>query len=604
VYDLWQDEEHERGVWGRVPLEFYVGGDSAWEPLLDIDALAKIEGESWVFIGAPCAPPRYTRCLVRLSRGGGNAAELREFDVEKKDFVEDGFVLSLESGSSYAWKDANTLYVVTNFGEGTTTQYGYPRVVRVWTRGTPIEKAEVLFEADSTDLGVRIYAHYWGGRSYLIIIRRVSGRKRDSFAVENGRLIELDFPKRDRTYMLQNQFVLRLLSDWTVGDKDFRGGAIVSIDYDEFLRGSRDFTMVVEPDELSHVAHFEPTESCLLIEMIRRARTEPYRYCLEDGQWTSERIAAENFGYIWSANKSTDHFFISREGFLTPRKLCLIREDGTEQCVQSLPALFDSDPFVVGQYEATSRDGTHIPYFIVHARDMVLDGNNHTLLYGYGGFEISLTPTYLPEIGTAWLEHGGVYVSANIRGGGAFGPRWHRAAVREKRQRAFDDFIAVAEDLVARGITSPEHLGIMGRSNGGLLVGAVFVQRPDLFNAVACLNPVLDMKRFHRQPPGGNWIREYGNPDDPDDWRFLKEYSPYHNLRREEDYPKVLFVTSQTDDAVHPGHARKMAAKMEAMGHEVYFYEPEEGGHGGANTTHQKAFREALIYSYLLDQLR
>jgi len=360
--------------------------------------------------------------------------------------------------------------------------------------------------------------------------------------------------------------------------------------------------VIFQPDARSHFWFWECTKSYLLVNMLNNACPEVYRFRFENGKWSSERVSSPDLSstYISLSKCSvlSDSIFISYSNFLEPSTSCLVREDGTIKCIERGPGFFDPDPFVSHQYEALSKDSTCIPYFIVQPRDMILDGSNPTVLTGYGTFGESLTPDYKPVMGSAWLENGGVYVLATIRGGGEFGPEWHRAAQGKNRQCSFDDFIAVAEDLIARGITSPKHLGIMGHSGGGLLVGAVVVQRPNLFNAVACLNPVLDMKREFTTKD------EYGDPDNPDDWNYMKKYSPYHNVSPDSTYPRILFVTSRTDRRVPPWHARKMAAKMEEMGHEVFFYETEEGGHASAVTPRQKAYRDAVIYSYLWEQLR
>jgi prolyl oligopeptidase len=535
--------------------------------------------------------------MVRLSRGGRDAAEIREFDMERRAFVEDGFFLP-EARTFYEWKDANTLYVATDFGEGTTTRYGWPRIVKVWKRGTSLDEAQVLFEADSTDRMALPIVERFGGRSYHLIVHVVSRYETNHFVLENGQLIRLDMPGDARIRPTKDQLVILLNSDWIIGEANYAQGTLLSIDYDDFLSGSRDFEVIFEPDERAHVNFFEAMENFLLVNMLHNARSELYRYRREDGRWTPERVAAPDYTstYLASWDRSSGRFFFTFQGFLTPPTLGLARNDGTVVRVRHQPAFFEVESFIVMQHEATSRDGTKIPYFIVHHREMKRDGHNPTLLYGYGGYRTPMLPSYEPVVGTAWLERGGVYVLANIRGGGEFGPRWHQAALRENRQRAFDDFIAVAEDLIARDITSPKHLSIMGHSNGGLLVGAVFTQRPDLFNAVACLNPVLDLQDVRDD--------ELGDADNPDDWAYMKKYSPYHNVSRDKAYPRVLFITGRTDDRVPPGDARKMAAKMEGMGYDVYFYESEEGGHGGAVSVEQRAFRNALIYSYLLNQLR
>lgn len=591
AYELWQDEEHERGLWRRTTLDSYLTGDPAWETLLNVDSLAEAEGQDWVFSVGKCLPPEFARFMVRLSRGGRDAAEAREFDVEKKAFVEGGFVLP-EARNSYEWKDANTLLVATDFGEGTTTEFGWPRLVKEWERGTSLEDAKVLFEADSSDVYVWPVIERGPDRSYILIVQEWLARKEyDLFALENDRAIRLDIPPDPvlKLHAGTGQLIILPRSDWIVGDTTYPQEALLSIEYSGFLEGDRDFEVIFDPDGRSHVGSFVSGDdgSSLIVWMLRDGQWEPRRFRRDEGRWVPEDGVPEDQG--------------ADNSFLTPPKRTLTREDGTVVATMSPEPEFDVESFIEHRYEATSRDGTRIPYFIVHLRNLERDGDNPTLLYGYGGYNESMTPSYDPILGTAWLERGGVYVLAQIRGGGEYGPSWHQAALREGRQRSFDDFIAVAEDLIARGITSPEHLGIMGASNGGLLVAAVLTQRPDLFGAVVCLNPILDLSKADEFPDGG---AEFGDPNNPYDWAYMEKLSPYHNLSREEHYPKVLFMTSRTDDRVGPGHARRMAAKMEDMGHPVFFYEFGAGGHLGRGDVELGAFREALIYTYLLDRLR
>lgn len=599
IYNLLQDEAHELGIWRRASLISYVNGQPEWDLLLDLDTLAKSEGKNWVFRGAQFLSPANTCCMVRLSDRGSDAAEIREFDVERKTFVTDGFCVPLARRTYFDCKDVNTLYVATDFGEGSISQYGSPCVIKIWKRGTPLGDASVLFKGDTTDRIVFPMVVFGPRRTYDMVVQISRAGDRRIFSVKEEKLIRWKVPSKARIRHVGDQMVLFLQSDWQIGDKTYPQGALISIDFDDFLDGDRAFDIVAAPDARSHIWYIYSTYNFLLVSVLHDARSVLYRYRLQLGEWVPERISAPEHAtmHLKSWTQTNNRFFFTGEGFLQPSTLYYVGEEGTVERVQSEREFFDPEPFSVLRHEAISRDGTRVPYFIVESRDMKFDGTNPTLLYGYGAVGSPQLPWYDPVVGTAWMERGGVYVVANIRGGGEFGPDWHQSAVRENRQRTFDDFIAVAEDLITRGITSPRHLGIMGHSGGGLLVGAVFVQRPDLFSAVACLNPVLDMKQ-------SRLVEEYGDPDNPDDWFYMKKYSPYHNLSRERSYPKVLFFTSTTDDRVNPGHARKMAAKMEDMGHEVYFYETEEGGHGSAVTPNQEAFRDALIYTYLLEQLQ
>jgi prolyl oligopeptidase len=599
-YTVKQDDQHERGIWQRTSMASYINSKPLWEKLLDIDSLSEADSENWYFRGAEFATPTSSRCIISFTRGGGERIG-REFDVQQKAFVKNGFHIPAGTGV-YSWRDENSLYLTMPFNEERLEKSRYRHIVKAWKRGTKLEDAEIVFKDSTNAYGAFTVIDHRPERSYHIIVQSLDAGKSNFFVLEQRDFIRLELPNDAFFRFIQGQIVVYLQSDWGVGHQTFQGGSIVAIDYDDFLKGNRNFSVIFQSNVRSHFWFMSCTKSYLLVNMLSNACPEVYQFRFEHGNWSSKRIPAPDLSstYISLSKCSvlSDSFFISYTNFLEPSTTCLVREDGTINRIERDPAFFDPDPFVAHQYQALSKDNTPIPYFIVHPRDMVLDGANPTVLTGYGTFGESLTPDYKPVMGSAWLENGGVYVLASIRGGGEFGPKWHRAAQGKNRQRSFDDFIAVAEDLIARGITSPKHLGIMGHSGGGLLVGAVVVQRPNLFNAIACLNPVLDMKREFITKD------EYGDPDNPDDWNYMKKYSPYHNVSPDSIYPRILFVTSRTDRRVPPWHARKMAAKMEDMGHEVFFYEAEEGGHGSAITPSQKAYRDALIYSYLWKQLR
>jgi len=607
VYNFWQDDNNERGLWRRTTIEEYKKESPVWEVLLDIDVLSEEESEKWVYKGASGLYPDYNLYMVRLSRGGGDAVVMREFDVNTKHFVKDGFYLP-EAKGSVSWKDENTLIVSTDFGEGTTTESGYPRISKLWKRGTELSKAETLFEGKVTDVGVWSYVVNTPERDYFVVSQGVTFYTSNNYVIENGELIKLDIPEdADLNAFFKNQMIVELKSDWVVGANTFKQGSVISIDYNKFLNGDRNFDVIVVPDERSSIQSVSNTKNFLLVNKLTNVRSELYKYFLVEGGWQNEKVKTPDYGSIsiTTTDENSDLYFITYNSFLIPTSLYFVSDgNGEITKVKSLPEFFDGSNFLVEQFEAASTDGTLIPYFIVHAKGIELDGTNPTLLYGYGGFEISMRPRYSATIGYAWLERGGVYVVANIRGGGEFGPKWHQAALKENRQIAYDDFISVAEDLINRKVTTPGHLGIMGGSNGGLLVGAVFTQRPELFNAVVCRVPLLDMQRYNKLLAGASWMGEYGDPDIPEEWEFIKKYSPYHNLKEETNYPKVFFNTSTRDDRVHPGHARKMVAKMEGMGYEVFYYENIEGGHAAATTNQQRAFTNALIFSYLILQLQ
>jgi len=605
IYNFWQDPDHERGIWRRTFLDEYVKKEPAWEIVLDLDALAAAEGENWVWKGADCLGPDYRHCMISLSRGGADAAVEREFDAAAKAFVEDGFFVP-ESKSRIGWKDENTLWIGTDFGEGTLTNSGYPRLVKEWKRGTTLEQATTVYEGSVDDVAVGAYSIHTPEGRYDFVYKTPEFFRGTNFMVLGERLVKLDIPEDASLQgIFKDQLLVGLRSDWTIGDTTYPQDALLTIDLDGFLEGDRSFETLFEPSERVSLAGITHTLNHLLMTTLDNVSSRLYRLTLGESGWTKEEIVLPGLGAvgIGSTGDVDDNFFFTYTDFLTPSSLYLVRQGEEPVSVKSSPAWFDSEGMTAAQYEATSKDGTKIPYFVVMPKGFEANGANPTLLNAYGGFEVSRTPRYSSALGSAWIARGGVYVLANIRGGGEFGPKWHQAAVKEKHQTNFDDFIAVAEDLVARKITSPEHLGSMGGSQGGLLVGGAFVQRPDLFKAVVCAVPLLDMKRYNKLLAGASWMGEYGNPD-TDDWEYMKLWSPYQNLDPDADYPEVFFWTNTRDDRVHPAHARKMVAKMTDMGHTVYYYENTEGGHASGANLNQRAYTDALEYAYLWMMLR
>lgn len=600
VYNFWQDQQYQRGIWRRAKLKSYLEGTPNWEILLNIDELSEKDGIKWVFKGAGGLYPEYNKFLVSLSKGGGDAVIIKEFDVRTKSFVENGFYIPEAKGGA-SWIDENTLMVSTDFGEGVTTS-GYPTQVKIWERGTKLENAREVYKGLETDMGI------WGNalqnpeKVYQLIMRRTSFYAGDYFFIENGETVKLDVPEDIELNTIFNGLVIfQLKSDWNVNSKNFPQGAVISIAYNDLLEGKKNFEMVVQPGDRSSITEISTTKDQLLINMLENVKSELYAYRYENG-WKKEKIDAPQFGNLslGSADKFSNKFFFNFQNFLEPNTLYLSDASGKEITkVKALPSWFPTEDYQVQQFEAVSKDGTNIPYFVVHRKSMKPDGTNPTLLYAYGGFEVPQLPRYSAVTGVSWLEKGGVYVLANIRGGGEFGPKWHQAGLKENRQLVFDDFHAVAEDLINRKITSAEKLGIYGGSNGGLLVGVAFTQRPDLYNAVVCAVPLLDMQRYNKLLAGASWMAEYGNPDIPEEWEYISKYSPYHNLKKGMDYPEVFFTTSTRDDRVHPGHARKMVASMNDMGYKIYYFENTEGGHAGASTNEQRAKMNAQIYSYL-----
>ena len=604
LYNFWQDETHKRGIWRRTTWESYLSGSPQWETILDIDALAEAEKVPWSYGGSSCLQPEYERCLVNLSRGGSDAVEVREFDMATRSFVADGFKLP-EAKQSADWLDRNTLLVATNFGPGTMTSSGYARQAKLWKRGTPLSQATLLFQADTSDMAVGVGSFRTADREYNIVYHRPTIFTGTMYLFQDDSLVKVDLPIDADPNLIRDQLVVYLRKPWTIGGKTYAGGTLIAMKLDDFLAGKRDFITVVEPGARETVDGVSATRDYLLVSMLNNVQGELRKYRHADGKWTHETVPAPKMGSIRLSSTSplTNRYFFSYSGFTQPTTLYLSEENGTTRQVAALPSQFDSKDLVVNQHEATSKDGTKIPYFVVHRTNLQMNGQNPTLLYAYGGFEISMTPGYSGTVGKAWLERGGVYVVANIRGGGEFGPKWHEAGLKENRQRVYDDFIAVAEDLIKRKITTPEHLGIRGGSNGGLLVGVAYTQRPELYNAVVVAVPLFDMRRYNRLLAGASWMAEYGNPDKPEEWEYISKYSPYQNIEPNQKYPRVLFTTTTRDDRVHPGHARKGAAKMESLGYPIFYFENTEGGHGSGVTNEQRAKMDAVVYTYLWQQL-
>jgi prolyl oligopeptidase len=605
VVNFWQDDEHERGILRMLPFDEWLAGSREWRTVLDTDALAADEGVNWVFGGSTMLEPPHRRALIRLSRGGADAVEIRELDTSTGQFVDGGFVIP-EAKSSAAWIDADTLLVASSFGDGTMTRSGYPRSVRRWRRGTSLADATVIFETVESDLGAFVGTSRSAAETRMLIYRSITMFEHEYFLVDGDETVKLDLPLDSELDVEGDRLLVQLRSEWNDGRTLFEKGSVIELSITEYLAGERAFRLLIRPAERSAVASIGATSDALVVTLLRNVSAELYFYRLVDGTWQAERIAAPDHGSIVGVEASPDWggILFAYSGFLQPTTMYAVDPGSAEpREIQAQPAHFDATGLVVEQLEAISSDGTRIPYFIVRREGLTLDGTTPTILYGYGGFDVPMTPGYSGLTGSGWLERGGAYVMANIRGGGEFGTTWHTAALRENRQRAFDDFIAVAEDLIARGITSPEHLGVMGGSNGGLLVGAVVTQRPELFGAAAASVPVLDMRRYHVLLAGASWVGEYGDPDNPADWEFLRAYSPYHNVSRDRRYPRILLTTSTRDDRVHPAHARKMAALMEEMGHEVYFYENTEGGHAGAAGHRQMARQMAIVHTYFAKEL-
>lgn len=607
LFNFWRDAEHPRGIWRRTSIVEFRKPNPAWETVLDLDLLARQENENWVWKGASCLYPHRTRCLLSLSRGGSDAHVVREFDTSDKSFPRDGFRLS-EGKHEIIWRNLDSVLVATDFGRNELTASGYPRVVKEWSRGKPLASAQTVYEVQATDVAVSMATYDEPRRQREVIQRVITFFNSEYFLRSGGTLSKLDVPEDAELSLFKDQMILRLRSPWSVTGRGYSTGSLIAIPLVQFIEGSRSFEVLFVPGPKVALDSYSRTRDGLLLNLLSEVSGRVLALRFEKGRWTQQAVAVPAIGEAsaeaMDADQSND-YFLTVEDFLHPTQLLEGHASGAPRTLlKELPAFFNAAGMEVTQREAVSKDGTRVPYFQVSRAGMKVDGSNPTLLYGYGGFEISMTPRYRAAVGAAWLEKGGVFVLANIRGGGEFGPQWHQAAVQENRQRAFDDFVAVAEDLIRRGVTSPRRLGIQGGSNGGLLVGVAMTQRPDLFGAVVCQVPLLDMRRFNQLLAGASWVSEYGNPDLPEQWAYISRYSPYQNLRKDARYPPLLLTTSTRDDRVHPGHARKMAARMLEQGHAALYYENIEGGHGGAANNRQRAYMDTLAYVFLLKQLR
>lgn len=610
-YNFWRDKNNERGLWRRTTLEEYKKAEPKWEVILDLDALAKSEGENWVWKGAALLRPDYQRALITLSRGGADANVTREFDLKTRSFVSDGFNLP-ESKGSVSWIDIDHIFVSTDFGKGSMTDSGYPRIAKLWQRGTPLEKAKLIYEGKQDDMSVGAMHDDSPGFERNFVSRNIAFYNDELYWLKSPEeLVKIDAPNTANKSVFKNFLLLELREPWTIQSETYSGGSLLVADLNEYLAGKRQFQVLFEPTESTALSSVTTTKDYVVINTLDDVKNrifvlKPEGSSATDGWKREPLVGAPAFGTVnvtaVDSDESNDYFMTSTD-YLTPTTLSIGTIGKAPEELKRLPHFFDSSGFQISQHFATSADGTKVPYFMVAKKDLELSGQNPTLLYGYGGFEISLQPNYSATVGRAWLTQGGVYVVANIRGGGEYGPRWHQAALKENRLKAYEDFAAVAKDLVARKVTSKQRLGIQGGSNGGLLVGNMIALYPDLFEAGVCQVPLLDMKRYNKLLAGASWMAEYGNPDYPDQWSYIRKFSPYQNVQASVRYPKVLFTTSTRDDRVHPGHARKMMAKMESQGHAVWYYENIEGGHGGAANNKQSAFMQALAYTFLKQEL-
>jgi prolyl oligopeptidase len=608
VYNFWQDEQHVRGLWRRTPLASYSTASPSWETLLDVDALSKEEGRNWVYQGVNCQPHNGPHCLITLSDGGKDASVVREFDQRTRSFVADGFALP-EAKSDVAWKDADTLLVATHFGDHSVTESGYPFIVKEWRRGQPLEQAREVFRGDVHDVAVspgRLDGDH--GEQLVVIVRARTFFSSEYFvlgAAGAPQAITLP-PKADLQGISHGELLFQIRQDWQIGESTFKTGTLLSMPLASISAARPPLRTVLVPGPRDSIEQVSVTGGGVLVALYSNVKGRVQRLQFNGTNWSATDIVLPANGSvgITSAEERSDTAFVTYENFLTPATLYQVAvSSGQAIPVKSLSQKFDAGRFTVEQLEATSKDGTRVPYFVVRAKDLVSNAAAPTLLYGYGGFNVSMLPSYLGITGKLWLEHGGVYVLANIRGGGEFGPAWHEAGLKTHRQVVYDDFIAVAEDLMARRITAPRRLGIEGGSNGGLLMGVMLTQRPELFHAAVVQVPLLDMLRFDKLLAGASWVDEYGSPQVPEERAWLEKLSPYQNLHYRKDYPEIFILTSTKDDRVHPGHARKYAAKLESLHMPFLYYENVEGGHSAAADLRERARRVALEFTYLSERL-
>lgn len=604
MYNFWRDESNVRGIWRKTSIEKYQEEKVEWEVIIDVDQLAKDEDKNWVWRGADCLAPNYERCLIRLSDGGKDAVVVREFNLISKSFIDDGFA-TLESKQYFSWVNQDQILIATNFGEGSMNESGYPSQVRLWDRNQDIGDAREVFQGDYQKIFSFPFSSIRPDGNYFGILEGPTFFTKVLYLFNNDELVKLELPLKMDVYgTYENLLIISLAENW----QGFDIGSLVAVNLDDALAQNisvDSLTLLFKPSEKRFLRSVSIGANQILVSVLDNISGQVLQLQKVGSSWIENQVRGFEGGMlsVSSIDEWSDHTFLNSQGFTQPSSLYYSNGSKEFKKIKSVPSKFDPEKYNVEQLYAVSKDGTQIPYFQISNIGMEKNSTNPTLLYGYGGFEISQTPSYLSAFSRSWLDSGGVYVIANIRGGGEYGPKWHQSALKENRQRAYDDFIAVAEKLIDSKITSPRHLGIRGGSNGGLLVGATFTQRPDLFNAVVCAVPLLDMFRYDKLLAGASWVDEYGDPDNADEWEFISKYSPYQNVYEDKEYPEVYFYTSTKDDRVHPGHARKMAKKMIDQGHKVIYYENVEGGHSAAANLKQSAYMSTLQLEYLRDKL-
>lgn len=612
VWNFWRDADANHGIWRRTTLDSYLSNVPEWDVVLDLDALSAEEATNWVWRGADCLAPAYERCMVTLSRGGSDAAVRREFSTLKRDFVHGGFEAP-EAKGAVAWLDQDTLLIGLATEPDNTTASGYPMVAYRWSRGTPLAAAQEVMRGDPDDVGLwpqRFEDH--DGSVYMMAAEANTFYQTAYWYLpRNAPPLQLPIPAKTSIQALhRGQLVFSLEQEWNLRDEDetFPAGALLSISVADFVATGElpQVHTLYLPGATEALGGVAVTRSALLVAIDNNVVGSVSAFHFEDNNWSRASLPVPGNLTIslGGSDRKEDLAFINAEGFLTPDSLLLADTTAmTVKAVKRIPDRFDTNGLMVEQRTTVSQDGTVVPYFIVRHENTVMNSTTPTLLYAYGGFQVSIRPSYSGSRGKLWLERGGAYVVANIRGGGEFGPSWHQAGLKTERQRIYDDLIAVAEDLSATGLTDPGHLAVYGGSNGGLLTGVMYTQRPDLWQAVISAVPLLDMLRYHKLLAGASWMGEYGNPEDPEEGAFLLGLSPYHNVRADGDYPEIYLYTSTKDDRVHPGHARKMSHLLETLGHDYLYFENIDGGHAAAANLSEYARRDALLYTFLLQKL-
>ncbi|MBX7514774.1 prolyl oligopeptidase family serine peptidase [Qipengyuania sp. GH38] len=610
LYNFWQDKENPKGVLRRTTLESYKTDDPEWETVLDVDALAAVEGKEWVYKGSTCLPPDQRQCMIALSDGGEDATILREFDMTTKQFVDGGYVIEEKSQGGVQWLDEDTLLVSRDFGGGTITESEYPFTTRLWKRGTPLSEAEEIFRGEASDVwaGAGLIRDNKGVVHGRTAFRAISFHESINYVWHEGEWVELDMPKKASIGgIIDGQLTFSTDVDWETQGQVFPADALVAVDLEEFKRdpNGAEKTLVWAPAERQTKQGGGVTANSAYMAILDNVVGKVLKIDFENGEWvTTEVNLPDNATLgVQATSSETDEIMFTSTDFLSPSTLWYSDGTGDPQVLKTSSEYFDATGMEVEQFEATSKDGAKVPYFLVKPKGMEMDGKNPALLYGYGGFQISQLPSYRALTGKMWLEKGGAFILANLRGGGEFGPGWHQMAIRENKQRTWDDFIAVGEDAVKRGITNPGQLGIQGGSQGGLLVGTAFTQRPDLFDAAIVAIPLFDMLRYHLIGRGASWIGEYGDPRIPEQREWIEGYSPYQKIVDGVDYPAPFLWASTADDRTHPAHARKGAAKLKGLGQDYWYYEDTTGGHSGGVDNEQRAKLQALQMVYLMQRL-